>query len=63
MAYPTMSYRELKEWQEEINSSEYYDPSDRTQFDIEMEQFGREMGLKCNDDDMARLFLVAWLSE
>ncbi len=58
-----MSYNELKEWQEEINSSEYYDPSDLQQFDIEMEQFGREMGLKYNDEDMDRLFLVNLLSE
>ena len=58
-----MSYNELKEWQEEINSSEYYDPSDLQQFDIEMEAFGREMGLEYDDYDMDRLFLLHRLSE
>ena len=58
-----MSYNELKEWQEEINSSEYYDPSDLQQFDIKMEAFGREMGLEYDDYDMDRLFLLHRLSE
>tara|TARA_R100001530_G_C4256645_1_gene139339 strand:+ start:203 stop:391 length:189 start_codon:yes stop_codon:yes gene_type:complete len=34
-----MNWHELKAWRDEINAAEYYDPSDRMQFDIEWRAF------------------------
>jgi len=51
MTYPIMTWQELKDWEDDINASDHYDPSDRMQFEIEMTAYHQHCDLDRIDDD------------
>ena len=58
MIYPVMSWQELKDWEDDINASDHYDPSDRMQFEIEMTAYHQHCDLYRHDTDTDDDFLL-----